>query len=224
MLSDDLRKQLKEPCPFNEAIKFQLQEQNGLVVKVPHSNPPLRAKREIDKLKQDLDDLTLIAKRLNDEDRHAELFSDDAIVALLDGVLDISEKARRETELLNKEQKIKNEHDAKWRNVNDAFNKGRITEKARELERKEFQDEQRMRLAKVEEDLRRECIPDPRRTQLASKIAGLCIDYCTNQLNITEPDMPTVQLFQDVLSRAKILTDSIAGKVRRFEPESKING
>src|SRR5688572_30136476 len=96
MLSDDLRAQLKEPTPFSEAIRYRIDEREG-VVKVPHSNPAKRAKDELRKMQQDLDDLTLLAKRLDDAKKYMELFSNDNILAFMDALLDISEKSRRTT-------------------------------------------------------------------------------------------------------------------------------
>lgn len=225
MLSEDLRKQLKEPCPFSLAVKYQLQEQNGNVIKVPHSNPPGRAKRELKKLKQDMDDLTLTAMRLDDEEKHMELFSDDAILSLLDAVLDISENIRRTTVLGRKEQQIIDEHQARWLEVNNAFDQEKLQEdehyrREYELRGKEIFGKRDVCLIPISEAFQRERIPDPRRTELASRIAAMCLDYCSSQLSLAEPDLPTVQLFQEVLDKAKILTDSIAGKVRRFQAET----
>src|SRR2546427_5572737 len=114
MLSNDLRKQLEELSPFSRAIRYLEKERNGSVIKVPHSNPPKRAKDELCKMRQDLDDLTLLAKRLDDPKKHMALYSDDRILSFIDAILDISEQIRRRSQLSGSEGQIISAYHARW--------------------------------------------------------------------------------------------------------------
>ncbi|MGI0014968.1 MAG: hypothetical protein ACREBU_16230 [Nitrososphaera sp.] len=221
MLSEDLREQLEELTPFSEAIRYLQEEQNGSVVKVPHSNPSKRAKDELRKMQQDLHDLTLLAKRLDDPKKHNNLFSDDSILSFIDAVLDISENVRRTAELIRKEQQIIGEFHARWmKEAQEPFEKKKISEKEHELKRKEIFDARDIHLKTINEAFKLERVPDPRRTKLAARIAAMCLDYCSSQLMLAEQDRVNVDLYQKVLNHAKELIDSIAGKVQSFHPPS----
>jgi hypothetical protein len=222
MLAADVRKQLEELAPFSEAHRYILKEQNGIAMKVPHSNPSKRARDELKKLKQDFSDLTLMAMRLDIEKKHMELFSDDVILSFVDAVLDISESSRRTSELMTRERRIIDEYQNKWlTEAQQPFEEKKITEKARELKRKEIFEAMDIHLKPGSEAFKRERIPDPRRCALAARMASMCLDYCSSQLVLAEPDLVNVELYQNVLNHAKELADSIAGKVRRYQPMSE---
>lgn len=223
MLSPDVRSQLQEPSPFSEAIRFLLAEHQGNVVKVPHSNPAKRARDELRKMHQDLDDLTLIAKRLDDPKKFSELFSNDNILSFVDAVLDISEKMERTTAISRRSQEIIDRNQTRWMDeAYSPFEKSEITKVELELRRKEIFGSQDSLLGPLQDEFDRERLPDARRCTLAAAIAAMCLDYCSTQLNLAEPDRVNVELYEKVLVHAKELLDSIVGKVNRFQPTPRI--
>jgi|SRR5437867_6469400 len=104
---------------------------------------------------------------------------------------------------------------------NGPFDDKKISKNELELKRKEIFGARDVHLKPLGENYQAEYIPGPRRTELAAKLAAICLDYCISELTLVEPDRLNVDLYQKPLDHAKELTDSIAGKVKRFQPPSK---
>jgi hypothetical protein len=58
-------------------------------------------------------------------------------------------------------------------------------------------------------------IPDSRRTELVSKLARLCLDFCASQYRLAEPDASLRGLVEESLARAKELCEAIAEKAKK---------